>query len=410
MWETIFERMVSRLVRTGKLRVTYPDGRSASYGPGGALTASVTIRDTATLRGLCLRPDLTLGEAYMDGRLTVGAEDLDSLIALIMRNRYYLSVPIWVKWAERARFRLGDWLTRNTPLRAKANVAHHYDLSNDLYRLFLDEDMQYSCAYFAHPEMSLEQAQEAKKAHIAAKLQLRPGMRVLDIGCGWGGLAITLARDHGAHVLGVTLSENQLALARDRVAAAGLEDRIDLRLLDYRLLQERFDRIVSVGMLEHVGTPHYREYFARVEDLLAGDGVALIHTIGLTAPPKAQSEWLVKYIFPGGYVPSLSELAKPIEDSGLYPTDLEVLRLHYAMTLRHWKARFDAAEGILRQMYDDRFIRMFRYYFTICYLAFEEQHQAVFQFQLAKSPGAVPITRDYLYSDAATEHRTRAAE
>ncbi|MHA6264978.1 class I SAM-dependent methyltransferase [Arenibacterium sp. CAU 1754] len=412
MWETVFDRMVSRLILNGQLRVTYPDGRMATFGPGGTLKAGIEIRDTAVLRGLCTRPDLTLGEAYMDQKVIVENDDVEALIRLIQRNWRSEAMPPWVRMFNRARLYLGTWIQRNTPDAARSNVAHHYDLSNDLYRLFLDSDMQYSCAYFTDPAMTLEAAQQAKKAHIAAKLRVEPGMRVLDIGCGWGGMAITLARDFGARVTGVTLSRNQLELARSRAADAGLSEVIDFRLLDYRELNESFDRIVSVGMLEHVGLPHYDEYFEKVADLLASDGIALIHSIGRTGPPMAQAEWINKYIFPGGYVPSLSKLAGPIERSGLWNCDTEVLRLHYAMTLRRWLARFDANLDEVRKTHDDRFVRMWRYYLIVCILAFEEQKQAVFQFQLAHQRDAVPLTRDYLYArrPAHIQQRSEAAE
>ncbi|MAY86606.1 MAG: SAM-dependent methyltransferase [Pseudooceanicola sp.] len=399
MWERIFDRVLARLVQTGELTVNYPDGTQRRYGSGGGDRAEVSINDTATLRGLVLRPDLTMGEGYMDGRITIAHDNIEGLIRLILRNRFREAMPLWVRMVTRARFHLGHLIQRNSPVRSKANVAHHYDLSNDLYQLFLDRDMQYSCAYFTDPTVSLDEAQEAKKAHIAAKLRIEPGMRVLDIGCGWGGMALTLARDHGAQVVGVTLSENQLALGRARVTEQGLQSRIDLRLEDYRNLAEPFDRIVSVGMLEHVGLPHYGDYFSKVADLLSEDGIALIHTIGRTGPPAAQSEWINRYIFPGGYVPAMSELAPAIEGAGLWTCDTEVLRLHYAYTLRHWLQRFDAHLDQVRATYDDRFIRMWRYYLTICCLAFEEQDQAVFQFQLAQRRDAVPITRDYLYAD-----------
>lgn len=410
MWQSVFDRMVSRLIIDGTLRVTFPDGHRRAYGQRPGLSAAVHIHRPELLRALCLRPDLALGEAYMDGTLTIENDDIDSLIRMVLRNRFVHTAPLWVRALNATRFHLGRFIQRNTPELARRNVAHHYDLSNDLYRLFLDQDMQYSCAYFTDPAMSLEAAQAAKKAHIAAKLRIEPGMRVLDIGCGWGGMAMTLAHDWGARVVGVTLSENQLALARQRVACAGLEDRIDLRLLDYRLLEEPFDRIVSVGMLEHVGLPHYGDYFAKVADLLHRDGVALIHTIGRTGVPMAQSEWINRYIFPGGYVPSLSELAPAIERSGLWNADIEVLRLHYAMTLRHWLARFDSHIEAAKASYDARFIRMWRYYLTVCYLAFEEQQQAVFQFQLAHRRDAVPITRDYLYTTSSVFADRRAAE
>lgn len=397
MWHHTLDRLLRRMVRDGTLRVTYPNGETRSYGAGGGMAAGVHIRDRGILRGLCLRPDLTLGTGYMDGRVTFENDDIDGVIRLVLRNRYADVRPAAARVLDGLRLRFGRWLQRNTPARARANVAHHYDLSNDLYAMFLDEDMQYSCAYFRDPAMTLDAAQAAKKAHIAAKLRLAPDMRVLDIGCGWGGMAITLARDFGAKVTGVTLSENQLALARARVAAAGLGGRVDLRLADYRLLEERFDRIVSVGMLEHVGLPHYPDYFDKIGALLVPGGVALIHTIGRTGPPRAQSQWINRYIFPGGHVPALSELAPAIESSGLWTCDIEVLRTHYALTLRHWLKRFDDHRAEVLALYDDRFVRMWRYYLTVCYLAFEEQHQAVYQFQLSHNRDAVPLTRDYLY-------------
>lgn len=412
MWDTVFHRMVSRLIRSGQLRITLPDGQTQEYGsaagPAADLQVAMTIRDGAVLRALCLNPDLALGEGYMNGQIVIENDDLEGLIRLVLRNLNDDALPAWVRLTDRLRYAARHLLHRNNAASARRNVAHHYDISDDLYRLFLDQDMQYSCAYFRDPEMTLEQAQAAKKAHIAAKLQIEPGMRVLDIGCGWGGMALTLARDHGAHVTGLTLSQNQLATAQARARDAGLQDRTDFRLLDYRLIEDRFDRVVSVGMLEHVGTPHYGEYFSKLHDVLEPDGVALIHTIGRTCPPTSQSPWIVKYIFPGGYIPALSQLAPAIEKSGLWTLDIEVWRLHYAMTLRHWRDRFEAALDQVRMMYDDRFIRMWRYYLTACILAFEEQDQAVFHFQLGKTRDAVPLTRDYLHTLPEAK-RSRAA-
>jgi cyclopropane-fatty-acyl-phospholipid synthase len=279
-------------------------------------------------------------------------------------------------------------------------VAHHYDLSGALYDLFLDADKQYSCAYFRDPGMTLEEAQAAKKALIAAKLRLEPGMRVLDIGSGWGGLALTLARDHGARVTGVTLSEEQLKVSRARAAAAGLEGQVDFHLRDYRAVTGQFDRIVSVGMFEHVGVPHYATFFATAARLLAPDGVMLLHTIGRNAPPAATSPWITKYIFPGGYVPSLSEVAAPIEASGLWLTDLEVWRLHYAETLRAWQRRFEANIDAVRALYDERFCRMWRFYLVASEMSFRAGRQCVFQLQLAHRQDAVPLTRAYLSAAA----------
>ena len=400
MWKKLLDRLLSTVIQQGSLTATYPDGSTESYGDGTGDPHGFSIADVPTLRALCLTPELGLGEGYMDGRVTIDGDQLDGLMRLLVRNQQAHAFPIWLRAMNLYNFWIRDFRLRNTTSSAQQNVAHHYDISDDLYRLFLDQDMQYSCAYFTDPAMTLEAAQIAKKMHIARKLQIEPGMTVLDIGCGWGGMAITLARDFGAHVTGVTLSKNQLATAQARAEATGVAAQTDFKLLDYRKVRGLFDRVVSVGMLEHVGVPHYPEYLAKIADVMVPDGAALIHTIGRSAPPMPQSQWINKYIFPGGYVPSLSELARPIEDAGLWYLDIEILRLHYAMTLRHWLNRFDANMEIVRQNYDDRFIRMWRYYLTVCILAFEEQAQAVFQFQLGHKRDAVPITRDYLYQDA----------
>jgi len=285
----------------------------------------------------------------------------------------------------------------NPVTRSRSNVAHHYDLSGELYDLFLDEDRQYSCAYFARPDMTLEEAQAAKKAHIARKLLIKPGMRVLDIGCGWGGMGLTLARDFGADVTGVTLSREQHAMANARAEKAGLSDKARFELMDYRDVAGQFDRIVSVGMFEHVGVPHYDEYFASVHRLLRPDGIALIHTIGRAGPPGATSPWITKYIFPGGYCPAMSEAVAAIERHHLVTTDVEVWRLHYAETLREWRRRFEANIDRVRALYDDRFCRMWRYYLIASELTFRLNNQVVFQFQMSPKQDSVPLTRDYLY-------------
>lgn len=413
MWGQVLRKVLDRLIVVGRLTVIWPDGRQSQHGGKGAearQAPDVTIRlqDDRTVRDLVTQPLLALGETYMDGTLTVEDDRLYDFLTLLARNRNRGRLPGWLRATEAARKALRRILQKNDAFRSKRNVAHHYDISDDLYRRFLDEDMQYSCAYFADPGMTLEDAQAAKKAHIAAKLRLEPGMRVLDIGCGWGGMALTLAQDYGVHVTGVTLSENQLATAQARARATRLSDRVDFRLMDYRKLDARFDRIVSVGMLEHVGLPHYGEYFDKVGTLLAEDGIALIHTIGRSAPPHQTNPWIARYIFPGGYVPSLSDLAPALEASGMWMADIEVLRGHYGRTLNHWRQRFDAAADAIRAEYDERFIRMFRYYLTACEMAFEEQHQVVFQFQLSRAQHSVPATRDYLYRDR--QAMLRAAE
>lgn len=399
MWARLLDQFLTGMMVSDRLTVTYPDGTTRDYGPDTGQTAHLAFANTKAVRAIVLNPDLGLGEGYMDGYITPQNCTLDDVLAIIIRNRFSGHLPPWFLMANRARFHARSFIQRNAPQASRRNVAHHYDISDDLYRLFLDADMQYSCAYFTDNAMTLEQAQTAKKAHIAAKLQLEPGMRVLDIGCGWGGMALTLARDYGCEVTGITLSENQLATAQKRAEAEGLSDRIHFNLQDYRHTSGTFDRIVSVGMLEHVGVPNFDTYFGRVAELLDPDGVALIHTIGRSAPPMAHSSWINKYIFPGGYVPSLSELAPPLERSGLWQCDIEVWRLHYAKTIRHWRDRFDAQVSGITAMHDARFVRMFRYYLTVCILAFEHQMQAVYHFQLAHKRTAVPLTRDYLHAD-----------
>ncbi|NRB03291.1 MAG: class I SAM-dependent methyltransferase [Rhodobacteraceae bacterium] len=413
MWERLLDRFLRGMFVADQIRVTYPSGNTVVYGPDTGKNVGLTIKDARTLRELCLQPELAMGEAYMDARITLDDTTLDDLMEALIRNRDAGQLSTWLRATDWARYFMRSIIQRNAPGRSKQNVAHHYDISDDLYRLFLDADMQYSCAYFPTDDTSLEDAQIAKKALIARKLCLEPDMHVLDIGCGWGGMALTLARDHGVRVTGITLSENQLATARKRAEAEGLADRVTFRLQDYRHEKATYDRIVSVGMLEHVGVPNYGTYFDKVAELLAPDGVALIHTIGRSAPPMSHSQWINKYIFPGGYVPSLSELAPALESSGLWQTDIEIWRLHYAKTLRHWRQRFEANVDQIRGMYDDRFVRMFRYYLTVCILAFEHQAQAVYHVQLAHRRDAVPLTRDYLYpfkEQSQTQSTSRAAE
>lgn len=406
MWENILHRMLEQLVQDGELQVNYPSGRVGRYGCQGDLSANVRLASDAIVRRLCVSPVMGLGEGYMNGDVDVSDQDLLGFLSLLSRNRMKGQMPRWYRTGMAVKTGLRSWLQRNDPRKSKSNVAHHYDISDDLYRLFLDEDMQYSCAYFTDPAMSLEAAQTAKKQHIGRKLMIRPGDRVLDIGCGWGGLALTLARDFGAHVTGVTLSENQLNTAKARARAAGLQDQTDFRLLDYRKLDEGFDRVVSVGMLEHVGLPHFSEYFGTINQLLAPDGLAMVHTIGSLSPPMATSSWLDKYIFPGGYIPSLSDLSPAIEQSGLWMADVEILRGHYGRTIHHWRDRFEAELPTVRKMYDERFVRMWRFYLVACEATFEEAYQGVFQIQLSKKQYAVPVTRDYLYGGDGPDHRS----
>jgi cyclopropane-fatty-acyl-phospholipid synthase len=398
MWTAPFIRFLRRLIREGNLAVSVAGGPEWTFGDGDGPRVLVRIKDHATMRRLMLDPELALGEAYMEGALSIEGDDLHGLLGVVVRNRAQsgalgLSARL-LAVLRYLRRRLDQY---NPETWAHRNVAHHYDLTPAIYELFLDDDRQYSCAYFAENGASLETAQAAKKAHIARKLLLSPGMRVLDIGCGWGGLALTLARDHGAHVTGITLSQEQLAIARERARSAGLADRATFELMDYRAVKGEFDRVVSVGMFEHVGAPNFETFFSVVRDRLAENGVALIHTIGRTAPPNATNPWIAKYIFPGGYVPSLSEVAEAIQNTGLRIGDVECLRLHYAMTLRCWFDRFSAKADVAATLKDDRFVRMWRYYLAASEQTFRHGPQDVFQFQLCRRVDAVPITRDYLY-------------
>ena len=410
MWARILDRFLTHLIRDGDFSVTLPDGQTRQYGNGEGARVAVTLHDPALPRRLVLNPEMAVGEGYMDGTLTIEDDDLYGFLTLAIRNVARHGQPWFRRPLETLR-RAGRRLQQFNPVpRARANVAHHYDLSGELYDLFLDADRQYSCAYFARPDMTLDEAQEAKKRHIAEKLQIEKGMRVLDIGCGWGGMGLTLARDYGADVTGVTLSTEQHAMANARAEKAGLADRARFLLKDYRDVTGKFDRIVSVGMFEHVGVPHYGTYFEKIEDLLTDTGIALVHTIGRSHPPAATSPWIAKYIFPGGYVPALSEVMAAVEPRRLVATDIEVWRLHYAETLKHWHDRFVANIDKARALYDERFCRMWRYYLIASELTFRHNAQVVFQVQLSPDQAAVPLTRDYLYRDPSGADYARAAE
>lgn len=379
------------------MELTFADGSTQVFGPGGPPETGVTLHDPDLPRKLLLHPDLAMGEAYMDGRLSLRDNDVRSFLTFALRNGRGRKLPPPLPKAVAAWKRAKSWAIWNHIGVARRNVAHHYDLSPGLYDLFLGETKQYTCAYFRRPEMTLEEAQAAKMAHIGGKLLLSPGMRVLDIGCGFGTLALTLARDHGVAVTGITLSEVQLKEAQARARAAGLEGQVQFRLQDYRKVTESFDRVVSVGMMEHVGLPHLRTYFQKVADLLPQDGVALIHYIGRWSPPDTISPWFNKYIFPGAYCPTISEAMRAVERTGLILSDLEVWRGHYERTLQEWLKRFDANLDRVRQLQDDRFVRMWRYYLQSAEMGFAEGHLVIHQLQLAKARGTVPMTRDYLY-------------
>jgi len=386
------------LIERGRLTVRYPDGREETYGgtrPGPV--ASIALLDARAVRGLVTSPGMMLGECYMDGTLVpVGCELFDFVDLIFLNMQTRLAFHPIIRWRERLRTRMRRLRQFNPAPRAQRNVAHHYDLNGALYSLFLDEDRQYSCAYFERGDETLEQAQLAKKRHIASKLLLRPGMEVLDIGCGWGGMAITLAQEHGVRVTGITLSEEQLGVARARAHAAGLSDQVHFELTDYRTLDRPFDRIVSVGMFEHVGVGHFGEFFDVIRRCLAEDGVALVHAIGRSSGPGSTNPWLAKYIFPGGYCPALSEVFAASEGAGLMTADCEVLRLHYAQTLRHWRARFAHNRERIAALYDERFCRMFEAYMSGSEAAFRRLGVFVWQMQLTRSVDAVPLTRDYM--------------
>lgn len=391
-----------RLVVTGDLVVHDARSRAHRYGDGTGTRCEIKLLDSATERGIAFAPTLRLPQAYMDGRLIVSDGSLYDLLELFCRNLRERPLPSWAAWRDPIG-RAMKYLFASNPIRdAKRNVAHHYDIDDAIYRLFLDSDRQYSCAYFEPGVSDLETAQVAKKRHLAAKLNLRPGQRVLDIGCGWGGLSLYLAQTCDVEVVGITLSQEQLQVARRRAKDAGLASRVRFRLMDYRQIDERFERIVSVGMFEHVGVRDYPAYFDKVRSMLTDDGVAVIHSIGVFDGPHVTNPFIAKYIFPGGYIPALSEVFPAIEKSGLLTTDLEILRLHYAETLRHWRERFAAAWDRAVALKGERFCRMWEVYLAGSELAFRYQDHMVFQIQLTRSQQALPLVRDYM-----VEHERR---
>lgn len=392
----LLSSVLVRLMRRGELRVIWPDGVTSRFAGVKGPIAGVRLHDWQTVRHLALNPALAFGEAYMDGALEPAGCSLYELFDLLMLNGDGMQHPM-LRWHETIRKLTRYFRQINDPNRARQHVAHHYDLDSRLYSLFLDRDQQYSCAYFRRGDETLEEAQLEKKRHIATKLYLnRPGLSVLDIGCGWGGMALTLAREYDAQVTGITLSAEQLALARARADAAGLAERVKFELKDYRAVEQQYDRVVSVGMMEHVGVANYDAFFNVVRDCLLDDGVALIHHIGRSGGPAVTAQWLQKYIFPGAYCPALSEVLPAIERSGLVVADVETLRLHYARTLRLWRERLAVHRGEICDFYDERFYRMFEFYLIGSELAFRRDRQVVFQTQLLKSQTAVPLTRNYL--------------
>lgn len=393
----LLDRILKHFISAGALDVILPDGSKRHYkGRQPGPSATIHVRTDKALKALMLNSGLAFGEGWMDGDIVAvdcTLEDVLSVLMLNIQDNHHLLNRL----EEKARFVTRFFRQWNSQRRSRRNVAHHYDLNGALYDLFLDEDRQYSCAYFTTEDMSLEEAQRAKKHHIAAKLLLdRPGLEVLDIGCGWGGMALTLAKEYGAKVTGITLSQEQLQVARERARAAGLEGQVQFQLLDYRKLNRSFDRIVSVGMFEHVGIGQYDTFFRTVRRVLRPDGVAMIHSIGRMDGPGSTNPWINKYIFPGGYSPALSEVIPSVERAGLWIADCEILRLHYAKTIKLWRERFAANREKIKALYDERFCRMFEFYLVGAELSFRLQGHMNFQLQLTPDINAVPLTRDYL--------------
>ena len=407
-----FAQLLDRLIVAGSLTYIDPKGRTHHFGGvpiEGLKPVTVRLTDAAIDLRLCLQPLLTVGEAYMDGKLVIEAGTLYDFLALASYNLQHGHHATWLSLAESISH-LWRRVVQYNPLgKARRNASHHYDISLALYELFLDPDKQYSCGYFERPDVSLEEAQIAKKRHIMAKLLLRPGQKVLDIGCGWGGMGLTLGREANVDVTGITLSQQQLQEAQKRAALAQRSDQVRFQLTDYREVTGTYDRIVSVGMFEHVGVNHFDSFFRVVHDRLAEDGVALIHFICRSDGPGSTNPWIRKYIFPGGYSPALSEVLPSIERSGLYVTDLEILRLHYAETLRHWRQRFKANWKRAVELYDERFCRMWEFYLTGSEIAFRFQGHAVAQFQLARRQDVVPLTRSYIEGAEEGSKRWRKA-
>jgi cyclopropane-fatty-acyl-phospholipid synthase len=390
-------KMLASFVKVGTLNVIDAEGKTHVFGgvkPGPV--ANMRLTDPSLYRKLFFNPELHAGEAYMDGRMTFPETGLRNFLTLFSVNRLSLGNQPMQRALRSVSRGLKRFQQANPIGKAQRNVAHHYDLGNPFYELFLDREMFYSCAYFRDDSETLEEAQRNKCRLIAAKLCLKPGMKVLDIGSGWGGLARYLAQIADVEVTGVTLSKEQYALAVARTKAAGLEGRVTFALKDYRELTTKFDRVVSVGMFEHVGVGHYGEFFAKINELMTDDGVMLLHSIGKMSPPGTASPWLRKYIFPGAYSPALSEVFPATENNSLWVTDLEFLRVHYANTLKHWHQRFEANRAQIAKMYDERFCRMWEFYLISAEMMFRTGSQEVFHMQLAKKRDAAPITRDYV--------------
>ncbi len=406
--DKLVETLLRRIIRRGTLEVEFAHGHKAIFGDGTGAPLGFKFLTTAAEARMVRDPELAFGELFTDGQLIVTKGELIDLLVLAASNVTGVTGSLLLEIPRRLRTLLRPVAQFNNFARARKNVAHHYDIDARVYDLFLDSDRQYSCAYFEHDGASLEEAQLAKKRHIAAKLLLEPGQRVLDIGCGWGGLGLYLAKMRDARVTGVTLSREQLVIAQKRAKEADLAHPVDFRFQDYRDIAEKYDRVVSVGMFEHVGIGYFVKFFEKVAESLTDSGVALIHTIGKIGPPVATNPWMTKYIFPGGYTPSMSEVLPAVEKAGLIVSDVEVLRLHYAETLKAWRERFMARREEAKALYDERFCRMWEFYLAGCEASFRVGDLAVYQFQLCKKVDVVPLTRDYI-GDAEAELRLREA-
>ncbi len=393
----LIKYVFGRLVTTGSLSVTTSNNKQFDFGDRTGQPVAIRFTDWKAELGFILDPDLKLGENFVDQRMVMDAGTIYDFLALVLNGQRFVLAPLPVRILNRWRYATRRFLQKNGMTKSRENVAHHYDIDDRIYQLFLDEDRQYSCAYFEYDEQSLDEAQLAKKRHIAAKLCLKAGQKVLDIGSGWGGMALYLARvAKVASVLGVTLSKEQLGVAQGRAKKAGLAEDVQFELQDYRDLNSKFERIVSVGMFEHVGIDFYDVFFNKTAELLTDDGVMLLHTIGNSDVPDFTNPWIVKYIFPGGHIPSMSDILLSVERSKLIVTDVEVLRLHYAKTLRHWRERFMARRSEAVALYDEQFCRIWEFYLSASETAFQYEDIVIFQLQIAKRQENVPLTRDYI--------------
>jgi cyclopropane-fatty-acyl-phospholipid synthase len=405
--ERLLQLALRHFIRARNLRVTTAGGAVLTFGDGTGTPVAIRFTTRAAQCGVLLDPELRFGEAYVNGTLIVEQGTIADVLAVVFAQRRDGKPPLWARLQWLIRYLYRRLLQFNPPRRSRRNVAHHYDLDGQLYALFLDADRQYSCAYFETPGQSLDDAQIAKKRHLAAKLLVNRQDRVLDIGCGWGGLAIYLAEICQARVTAITLSAEQHAFARGRASERPQTQDIEFRLQDYRDVPDRFDRIVSVGMFEHVGVGFYETFFRKCATLLDDDGVMLLHSIGRSEGPNVTNPWIAKYIFPGGYIPALSEVLPAVEKAELLVTDIEILRLHYAETLKAWRQRFLAHRDNVERLYDVRFARMWEFYLAAAEMAFREQAMMVFQIQLTKRQGVIPMTRDYIVRET---ERLRALE